>query len=96
MEVDLTFSQIKKDEKGKSFKSSELLSIVFTNVNNFKMFQYDDFEHIYSHKSNSNLDYTNYDKNGLNLYLLWTYDHCFEIYAKGYSFLPTVNDRNVS
>ncbi|HDK8956536.1 TPA: hypothetical protein PVK16_003395 [Acinetobacter baumannii] len=96
LEVDLTFSQIKKHEKGKSFKSTELLLIVFTNVNNFKMFQYDDFEHIYSHKSNSNLDYTNYDKNGLNLYLLWTYDHCFEIYAKGYSFLPTGNDRNVS
>ncbi|BAP38338.1 MULTISPECIES: hypothetical protein [Acinetobacter] len=96
LEFNLTYSQIKKNENGKTFKTSELLSIMFTNVNNFKMLQYDEFEHLYSHKSNSNFDYVNYDGNGMNLYLLWTYDHCFEIYAKGYSFLPVSSEENRS
>ncbi|MDH2635486.1 hypothetical protein QDS01_11195 [Acinetobacter nosocomialis] len=87
LELNLTYSQIKINEKGKNFKTSRLFSIMLTNVNNFKMFQYDEFEHLYSDKSNSNFDYANYDKNGLNVYLLWTYDHCFEIYAKGHTFL---------
>ena len=66
LEFNLTYSQIKKNENGKTFKTSELLSIMFTNVNNFKMLQYDEFEHLYSHKSNSNFDYVNYDGNGMN------------------------------
>ncbi|OUJ94735.1 hypothetical protein BFG48_001115, partial [Acinetobacter nosocomialis] len=48
LELNLTYSQIKINEKGKNFKTSRLFSIMLTNVNNFKMFQYDEFEHLYS------------------------------------------------
>lgn len=88
LNIDIIYSQLNKNKDGKTFKKSEFISIIFTNVSNFKMYQYDEFEHLYSKKSNSNFDFINFDDNGVNIYLLWTYDHCFEIYAKGYSFLP--------
>ncbi|EXB48558.1 hypothetical protein J699_00906 [Acinetobacter sp. 1000160] len=50
------------------------------------MIQYDDFERKFSNVSGFNFDQSNSDSSGLNIYLLWTYDHCFEVHAKGYSF----------
>ncbi|MFI8147065.1 hypothetical protein, partial [Acinetobacter sp. ABJ_C5_2] len=68
LEINLIYSQIKINERDEKIKTTKLFSIILTNVNNFKMFQYDEFEHLYSDKSNSNFDCANYDKNGLNIY----------------------------
>lgn len=58
----------------------------FLNVSSFSMYQYDDFERKYIHHSQSNFDYMSLPDKEENLYLLWSYDECFEIYAKGFTF----------
>lgn len=50
------------------------------------MYQYDDFERKYIYHSQSNFDYMSLPDQEENLYLLWSYDECFEIYAKGFTF----------
>ncbi|WP_332604370.1 hypothetical protein [Acinetobacter sp. ESBL14] len=86
LEININFSMVKKNEDGSDFRISEPFLIRFNNVKSFNLIQYDDFEGKFSNVSGSNFDQSNSDSSGLNIYLLWTYDHCFEVHAKGYSF----------
>lgn len=86
--IQLTLRTAKKQLHPKQPVTYEYLnfSLVFLTVWSFKMYQYDEFEVKHSSHSNTTLDYVSLPKNQRNLYLLWSYDECFEIYATGFTF----------
>jgi hypothetical protein len=85
--IDANFTKTELSEKGKHYKTSVPFQLIFNGVSSFECRDYDSFEHAYGEISKSNFDQILNEAAAITedaLYLVWFYDDCFVIKAKGY------------